>query len=346
MLAVAATCLVAALAAPTAGAAAGSKAKAGSAQSVKAQSAVTKKRLARSIKLLDRRSKNNRRNIIRLRRNLSGLGSRLQAAITGGDKSIDDKINGIVGVVTPILTRLGDAALKLEAGLRELADKTAAGFNEVSAGFEEVEAALTNIGAFLGATEYGAVRAFVRPGSSTDEGDFTAIPGVSANSSDIPDNGQGALVSASVPYQNSSGGSQDITLRAAIRSNESDGEEGGDPPAGQVGGILYAKCASIPGVTATDCAGGAIDPGQIVCAPTGPPSPQNFGPLVGTQPLENIPTKDPATSFAAPTAEDDINPTGETANADCTLPANGLYEITFAVQFFDFPTSTEPGPTE
>ena len=355
MLAVAATCLVAALAAPTAGAAsAGKHSKATSSASAakkssstaKARTAVTKKRLAQRIRTVDRRSKRNRRNIIALRSSLSGLGAELRAAIAGGDKSIDDKINGIVGVVTPVLVRLGDAALALEKGLKDLAAATTAGFAEVSAGFDEVEAALTDIGAFLGATEYGAVRAFVRPGASTDEADFTAIPGFSTNTSDIPDNGQGATVTASLPYQNSSGGPQDVTLRAAIRSNESDGEAGGDPPAGQVGGILYAKCASIPGVAATECAGGTIDPGQIVCAPAGPPPPQNFGSLVGTQPLENIPTKDSATSFTAPTATDDINPTGEAANADCTLPANGLYEITFAVQFFDFPTSTDPGPTE
>ncbi|HEX8120566.1 MAG TPA: hypothetical protein VF549_04790 [Solirubrobacteraceae bacterium] len=331
MLAVAACCLVAAMVgAPTASAA----------SHTTAHAAVSKKALAKSLKSTRKIATRNRAAIKKLNTALAKGITDLRAAITGGDKTVDDKINSIVAITTPILQQLGAGLTQAGAGLVALQDAAL----KLKAGLEELAAGTKLLGDFVKADEYGAVRAFQRPAASTDEADFDAIPGISANSANIPDNGQGALVSASVPFLNTSGGPVDVTLRAAIRSNESDGAATG-PPAGQVGGIFYAKCAAIPGQAPTSCPGG-VEPGAIVCAPSGPPPAQDFGPLVGVQPLENIQTKDPATSFAAPTAEDDVNPTGEVANADCTIPGNGLYELTFAVQFFDFPTSTTPGPTE
>ena len=221
MVAAAAMCLVAALAAPTAGAATGNASKAKSASSAqaakaakqaKARAAVTKKRLALKIR-------NNRRYIRGTRKLMRRLGGRLRAAISGGDKSIDDKINGIVAVVTPVLQQLGEGSLALKAGLEQLAAATTAGFDEVKAGFDEVEAgfgeveaALTDIGDFLGATEYGFAQVLVAdPTPGAESGSFVVTP-------NIPDDVQQAQ-SHQVFIAQASGA---LVVAYGIRSNEND----------------------------------------------------------------------------------------------------------------------------
>src|SRR5215213_4955097 len=146
MVVVAATCLIAAVAAPTAGAAgshSGAKAAASAKKQARANAAVTKKRLAQGIR-------RNSRRITATRRALTTAGAQLRKLVTDGDASIDAKINGIVATVAPVLTQLGDGlialrdgSLLLKAGLEELAAKTIAGFEQVktdvTAGFDQVE---------------------------------------------------------------------------------------------------------------------------------------------------------------------------------------------------------------
>ncbi len=287
----------------------------------------------RQNRALDKRQntaiKKNQRNIKQVRRTVRNVRTVLNA------------VGATVGTVRGDVTETR-AALK---AVQDLVPVFGKALTDLSAGLTTVGGGLQRLGSAFGSVEYGAVRLFGRTAGSGAE--FRAVEGISANSSDILDDGNGALVTATVPVQSMTDPGRELTLRAAIRSAESDGGATGDP-AGQVGAILYAKCASIPGVPATECggSGSGIDPGQIVCAPQGPPPPQsNFGPLseqIGSQPLINIQQKAPRSGFQNPT-KDDPNPTG---GGNCTLPGTGLYEVTFDVQFFDFPTSTTPGPTD
>jgi hypothetical protein len=222
MLALAATCLVAALVgAPTAGAASAGNAKAKSAQ--KAKASITKKALNRSIRAVRRRANANRRNIIALQGSLATLETSLRGAITGGDKTIDDKINSIVGLVTPVLTQLGNAARDLEAGLRTLAARTTEGFAQVSAGFDEVEAALTDVGDFLGATEYGFGQVMVvseGPTQNAQLGSFIVTP-------DIPDTVQQAMTHQEFIAQHTG----NLLVLNGVRTGENDGTGVANPAA-------------------------------------------------------------------------------------------------------------------
>ena len=216
MLALAATCLVAALAAPAAGAAAERSGEA------EARAAVTKKRLAQRIRAVDRRSRSNRRNVARLGRRLSTLGAQLSAAITGGDKTLDDKIAGIVGVVTPMVAQMADAAKALEARLNQLAAATEGGFLEVERSFGEVDTAVSDVRDRVGATEYGIGQAIVLVGATPtpEAGGVVVTP-------DIPDDEQQAQTHQVFTADNTG------TLRVAygVRSNESDGTGAGNPAA-------------------------------------------------------------------------------------------------------------------
>jgi hypothetical protein len=348
MLAVAATCLVAALvAAPTAGAAASSGAP-------KAQSAQSKKKLARDIRTIRSRSNRNRRNIIKLNSDLSKLGSDLRAAITGGDKTIDDKINGIVGVVTPVLQRLGDAALALEAGLKTLAAETTKGFDQVKAGFTTVEGAIKTVAT---SQEYGVVRVAAGP---------NVVPGLPAiTSPDIPDDGNAAIASGELPFQLGANpgqlpGGTPLSLRAAIRSGEAgDGDATGDP-AGQTAGFLMLTCAAADGQCDLDPTAGSqpVASGAVVCT-VGPPPP-NFaytppGGTATTLPVVNIQEADARTDQTAP-GSGDTNPvsgggaapatgTGNGGNGSCSVgdaTGNDTYVLKAQVQFLDLPTSASP----
>lgn len=272
MLALVATCLVAAMAAaPTAGAASAGNAKAKSAATPKAQASVTKRKLARDIRTVRRRANRNRRAIITLQSALATLGTELRTAITGGDKTIDDKINGIVGAVTPVLQRLGTAALDLEAGLKKLADATTAGFGEV-------EAALTDIGDFLGATEYGFAQIFVN--ANAQGGSFLVTP-------NIPDDAQQAQTSQHFVAQHSG----DIVVLYGVRSSENDGtgadnpaahcrvtvvnedasEVGSTPPNGDLGGLPFQPVNDKSATTST-APGNTGFPFGMKANSTGPPA--------------------------------------------------------------------------
>jgi hypothetical protein len=227
-------CLVVAFAAaPTAGAA-GSAHKAGAANksSAAAKSANAPATSAQSRRTLARRINSVRRRTTRAERRLRTLGrtvtrevAALRAAIASGDTTIDNKINTIVATVTPVLVRLGegltqvgDGLLALKTGVETLAAATTSGFAEVSAGFDEVEAALTDIGDFLGSTEYGFGQVYI--GATKAGGAFVVTP-------NVPDDVQQAQTHQR--FQAASAG--DLEVRYGVRSNENDGTGASNPAA-------------------------------------------------------------------------------------------------------------------
>ncbi len=274
-LALVATCLVAALVgAPTAGAASAGSKSAGPT----AKSSVTKKKLARDVRTVKRRSARNRRNIIALSKTLTGLGTELRNAITGGDKTIDDKINGIVNVVTPVLTRLGGGLTELATGVQTLAAATTKGFEDVKAGFGEVEAALTDIGDFLGASKYGIVQIAVPDNLASDPDDANSapdpVPGCFYVTENMSDEVQPATLAGNCALTGVDPGAQLLFL-AGIRSNENDGT-GGTDPAGTAGIIAYEQ----RNATGSLVGGGAT---PVVSAQTGPTVPiPNESPVTNT----------------------------------------------------------------
>jgi hypothetical protein len=357
VVALVAACLTIGLAAaPSAMAAESGKAKARSAQSAK----TVNKRLSSTRKSLNSTRKSlaaTRRDVNKAIEDLGKLTQRLGTAEGGVNLLLGAAPQLVSGLQTlgtavrdqiaPGLQTLAKAVQEqIAPGLQTLAkavqEQIAPGLKTLADAVQtQIAPNLQRLGDAYQSVEYGAVRLYERPASSSDDDDFVAIGASSANSSDIPDDANGAVVAASIPHFVSE--AKDITIRAAIRSNETDGKATGDP-AGQVGGILYAKCASIPGQAPTSCAGGAVSAGQMVCAPVGPPAPTDFGGPIGSQPLKVIQEAAPRVGFVNPTI-DDTNPTGAQGN-ECTLPGSGLYEITMAVQFFDFPTSMNPGPRD
>ena len=205
------------------------------------------------------------------------------------------------------LTSLRDASLQLKGGLETLA------------------AAYTSV-------EYGAVRLWQRPGAG---GDWEEVPGAKITSSDIPDDGNTATVSASLPFQAT--GATQIKITGIIRTNEV--EPGASH--GEMGGILYAKCIQAP-----SC-GGFIPPGSLACTPVGPPDEREFSIPDGDTTEQTL---IPVTGAASRTDserpnENDKSPTGDDDDV-CTLPFAGVYELTAAVTFSDIPDTRTPSPRE
>jgi hypothetical protein len=224
-------CLVVAFAAaPTAGAA-GSAHKSGKSSAAKksvnapATSAQSRRTLARRINSVRRRTTRAERRLRALGATVTRDVAALRAAIASGDTTIDNKINTIVATVTPVLVRLGegltqvgDGLLALKTGVETLAAATTGGFAEVSAGFDEVEAALTDIGDFLGATEYGFGQVTI--GANAQGGSFVVTP-------NIPDDVQQAQTHQRFVAQHSG----DLNVLYGVRSNENDGTGASNPAA-------------------------------------------------------------------------------------------------------------------
>lgn len=188
----------------------------------------------------------------------------------------------------------------------------------------------------LEAIEYGVARVFANG---------TAVPGATFVSADIPDVGQPAQANGSIPFLATAG--TVLTLKGAIRSNESDGT-GSANPAGQAGAVLYAICATPP--TRTNPAdpattvpnpkcpiaalgGQALQPGQIACT-SGPPPLKTFSTPIGdiSRNLASIDTKATVSDQDAPAADGQ-----DIANGGCTLPADGVYNIVVNASFADIP---------
>jgi hypothetical protein len=207
MLAVAATCLVAALvAAPTAGAAASSGAP-------KAQSAQSKKKLARDIRTVSRRTNAARRSIRTLGQTIAALQGAVNGVKTAGEGT-QGQLNTVLAAVPQVLdalTQLRDGSLALKKGLEDagaaiktLADATTAGFTRVST--------------FLGATEYGIAQVSVvtAPGPPP-----TIAPQVGAflTTPNIPDDVQQAQTEQTFRAEDTGA----VLISYGVRSGESDG---------------------------------------------------------------------------------------------------------------------------
>ncbi|HEX8086816.1 MAG TPA: hypothetical protein VF529_21190 [Solirubrobacteraceae bacterium] len=211
MLAVAATCLVAALVgAPTAGAASSSG------NHAKAQSAVTKKKLARDIASVRRRTNAARRTLRTLGRTIAALQTSLNDVRTKGEGT-QGQVNGILAAVPQVLdalTQLRDGSLALKAGLETLATKTTEGFNTVTGVLTQLGNGLTDVGDFLGATEYGFGQVIVlQPAPAGQAGSFIVTP-------DIPDTVQQAMTHQEFIAQHTG----TLAVAYGVRSGENDGD--------------------------------------------------------------------------------------------------------------------------
>jgi hypothetical protein len=233
---------------------------------------------------------------------------------------LDTRVKAIEAGVPQVL----DGLTKLSAAATQLKD----GLTTVGSGLTTVGAGLTKLASNVRAVEYGSAGVYA---GTTQVGPFI-------NSPDIPDDGNGASAFGSIPTTTLPAGTP-LQLKAAIRSNETDGAATGDP-AGQVGGLLYATCASAAGCPT---AGPTVPAGAIGCT-AGPPPNSPFVTPAGTLNLAlvNIQQKNSETDPTTPSSSG-VDATGGNT---CTIPGTGTWVITAQAQFFDLPTSATPGPTD
>jgi hypothetical protein len=370
---VAACLTVGMVAAPSAVAAEGSKAKAAK---------VSKKSEARqagtstpSPRVINRRLNTTRRQVATARKTLSKLGRDLGAMST--------RLKSSEGGVALLL----GAAPQLVTGLQTLAGVVQ---NQIAPGLLQLKSVLeTQVAPGLKALETAAkvtIPNAIRDVATSQEYGVTGLfvggqRATTFTSSDIPDDGNSAAAGGQAPVitsrtidHDADPGTPEIqppgtspanipaAIRAAIRSGESDGGATGDP-AGYVGGLLVVKCAGNP-LAASDAdnncdpdAGGAapeVGPGSIVCT-VGPPSNINIAnPAGGTiaAPVRMIQEKAARTDQSKP-AIGDLNPlanapatgAGTSSSGSCNL-GHGIWSVEVQTQYVDIPTSTAPGATE
>jgi hypothetical protein len=193
---------------------------------------------------------------------------------------------------------------------------------------------LTKLGAAYQAVEYG------RAGIFAGDADLTVAAGGAVTSADIPDDGnaittgEDAIVVAGAGATNES-----LDLKAAIRSNESDGDAA-SKTAGQAGGYIFVVDINTGGGRAA-CIGApnppgifGTTPGDSIVTPSG---------TVTTLPLKNIPGGVLRTDTSKPDAS-----STSLLPAPCTFAATPghVYSVHYSVNFLDIPTTSTPGPTE
>jgi hypothetical protein len=239
----------------------------------------------------------------------------LQTLATG----VDNRLKVIEAGVPQVLDGLG----KLQAAA--LALKT---------GLETAGAGLTTLGDAYKAVEYG------RAGIFAGDADLTIAAGGAVTSADIPDDGnaittgEDAIVVAGAGATNES-----LDLKAAIRSNESDGDDAAKT-AGQAGGYIFVVDIDTGGGRKA-CIGAPNPPGIFGTTP-GDPIVTPSG-TVTTLPLKNIPGGVLRTDQSKPDAT-----STSLLPAPCTFAATPghTYEVHYSVNFLDIPTSATPGPKE
>ncbi len=198
--------------------------------------------------------------------------------------------------------------------------------------------------------EYGAVAGFVTlpaPAGGTTTGTPSIV------SSDIPDDGNPATVSGTIPLDlttlPAAAGTATLKLRAAIRSNEADGGATGDP-AGQVGAALVVTCGGNFAAPTTTCGDGTttFTPGETVCTLVNDIA--SFPTPAGALSIRavNIQQKDPRSSPAKPdTGSQDVFASNAAAtDRSCLLTGGAEYVATPTAEFFYIPTSATPGPKD
>jgi hypothetical protein len=270
--------------------------------------------------------------IRRTRRSLAAVRSALGLLTTkesNDTKSLSDRI-GVIERAAPsilgALTTLGNAATQLANGLTT------------------VGSGLTTLGTAYQSVEYGVAGVF-------DGNNQVGGSGATLTSADIPDDGNPAQANGSLPYTITDSSAHSLDLRASIRSNEADVQPGGDPT-GQVGGVLYVKCATptfaapTPPFTSDMC-GGGVHSGDIVCT-AGPTPASSFSlPDGSTRSLQLVNIEGTTRTNTSEPSAADQNVTG----AHCTIPGGGaatpgIFEVTADTSFVDLPTSLTPGPAD
>lgn len=242
-------------------------------------------------------------------------------------RKTDKKQNKSIGSLAAVVSDLKASTPKL---LKPVTDAVA----QLTAGLQGAEAKLQTLGSSYQATEVG--RAALSPGDA----DLTIDAGGAGTSADIPDDGNAITVDDDAVIVAGAGATTEtLTLRALIRSAESDGDSAAKT-AGQAGGFLQLSNADTGARVA--CTGAPNPPGILTTTPGDP-----IVTPTGTKtnlPLKNIPGGHSRT--------DTTEPTGSNGTAllfaPCSFTATPgtTYRAHWSVQFVDMPTSATPGPTE
>jgi hypothetical protein len=198
-------------------------------------------------------------------------------------------------------------------------------------GLTDLKAGLTKLGDAYTAVEYGRAGIFASNG--------TVAAGGSVTSADIPDDGNAITTGEDAIVVSQAAGAVGINLRAAIRSNESDGDDAAKT-AGQAGGYLFV--VNLDTGLRVACTGAPNPPGifgttagDVIVTPSG---------NVNTLPLKNIPGGVLRTDTSKPDAT-----STSLLPAACQFAAGAAgitYSVHYSVNFLDIPTSTTPGPKE
>ena len=275
-------------------------------------------------------------------------GAPAQASETRKEKRAEKRQNSNIKKNTRAITRLRTSTKQTTDALGKLvvinADENRKNTATINAALPVVTSALTQLrdgltaagaglqtlGSAFQSVEYGVARVFVTGGTVTSN---------STNvSADVPDDGNPNTTTGTTAFI-AGGASTTIDFRAIIRSNEADGVAGAGP-VGQVGGSLYVK--NLTNGQFTPCGAPYGASGGFAGTPTGASIVTPSGPVTNLN-LVNIAEGSPRTDTAGPTASStNIIP------APCTVATTGgaPYEIAYAANFVDVPTSTTPGPRD
>jgi hypothetical protein len=234
-------------------------------------------------------------------------------------------VNGIDTKLTNVDGRVG----AIEAGVPAII----AALTKLGDGLTTVGAGLTKLGDAYQAVEYG--RAGIFPSGAATP---TLAAGGTVTSADIPDDGNAITTGENAIVVAGASGLMAIDLKAAIRSNESDGDDA-SKTAGQAGGYLYV--VNLDTGVRVAC-GGAPNPPGIFGTTAGDPIVTPTG-TVNTLPLKNIPGGVLRTDTTKPDAS-----STSLLPAPCQFgaAAGTTYQVRYSVNFLDIPTSTTPGPKE
>jgi hypothetical protein len=292
-------------------------------------SAITKRETKqnKALKTLNKRTKATGKRLNALSGDLGKLTADVATA-----KSGLAAIQAAVPTVVTSLTTLGDAAKQLKAGL----EQAGAGLTALKGGVEKLSGAFTG---YVRSAEYGVVQLYIGP---------TAIPGQILDSSDVPDDGNGATLTGRLlaPIPTGTTGAP-VILRAALRSGEKDGT-GAASPAGAAGLVAM----TVSGHNATVAGGNPLDVTlPLTSRANGPGDAGPDGPPV-FQINEKAPrADDPANPFAFPNAKsiELTDPatlqtlTGAPARFTATNNSGqpGAVVVDFTVRFHDLQASAE-----
>src|SRR4051812_14590678 len=264
------------------------------------------------------------------------------AAIGKASKAAARALNRIAALTTVVgdqtksladlqtLTNGIDGRLKFIEGA---APALVQGLTDLKNGLLALKDGTEKLGAAYQAVEYG------RAGIFAGDADLTVAAGGTVTSADIPDDGNAITTGEDAIVVAGAGATtESLNLRAAIRSNESDGDTTGET-AGQAGGYIFVVNNDTRGRGACTRAPkpprifGATPRGSIV-TPSG---------TVTNLPLKNIPGGVLRTDTSKPDAT-----STSLLPAACSFTATpgGTYEVHYSVNFVDIPTTTTPGPTE